>query len=168
LIFAISDQLVCNCINATYDYEQLGCSGQLVPVDQEGLYQLGLCSEGEPTPPPTPTPAPTKRTLPSVPQIACTLTSSPSPLPFPVNTTGLCVLPSEEYCCVVAGKKTCITQNSNTCGECACADQVTDDDKGASARPASGAADDDKGASARPASGAAALLAALLMLAASL
>jgi hypothetical protein len=130
-----------------------------VPVDQQGLYQLGLCSEGEPTAPPAPTPAPTKRTLPPVPRVACELSSSPSTGLPPINTTGLCFLPSADYCCEVAGKKsTCITQNSATCGECACADPVTDNDSGAPPSTSS----------ARPACGAAALLAALLMLAASL
>jgi hypothetical protein len=149
------NQIVCNCINGTVNGgDSINCSGQWI----EFVDQLGLCSEGEPTAPPAPktaapttaaptTAAPTNRsTLPPVAQVACELTVPPSPGFPPVDTTGLCLLPSEEYCCVVAGKKTCITQNSNTCGECACAE----------------------GASARPASGAAALLAALLMLAASL
>ena len=137
------NEVVCNCINGTIDYRGvLMCSGQTVPVNR-----LGLCSEGESTAPPAPTTAPTKRTLPPVAQVACTVPPSPG-IP-PVNTTGLCFLPSEEYCCYVAGKRTCITQDLATCGDCACADP-------------------DTSAAARPASGAAALLAALLMLAASL
>ncbi len=140
------NEMVCNCINGSIDYRgAVQCSDQPVPVSQ-----LGLCSEGEPT---APTTAPTKRTLPPVAQVACELTVPPSPGLPPANTTDLCLLPSEEYCCFVDGERTCITQNLLTCGECACADPETHADNGASARPASGAA---------------ALLAALLMLAASL
>ncbi len=144
----IREQVVCNCVNPQVsDSDYLTCSGQNVPVEQ-----LGLCSQGEPTPPPTPTPvptltptiAPTTRTLPPVPQVACNESASS----MTGNTTGLCYLPSADYCCFVDGNKWCSTSASGmTCGYCACADP-------------------DTGAAARPASGAAAQLAALLLLAA--
>jgi hypothetical protein len=110
-----------------------------------GNYKIPCCAGYDcpawPTAPPAPTPAPTKRTFPPVAQVACDIPGG----------EGLCNLPSEEYCCYVAGGKICITDPGNqaTCGECACADP-------------------DTSAAARPASGAAALLAALLILAASL
>lgn len=171
----VGDEMMCNCDNPVVNGDSLSCDGQNVPVDK-----LGLCSEGEPTAKPTalptlsptqptssptqdPTPSPTKRTLPPVPQVACEVTLPPSSSTLPPSSftlpptmgvpTGLCYLPSKDYCCNVNGNSYCYTSTSNnltvTCGFCACTDP-------------------DTSAAARPASGAAALLGALLLLTASL